>query len=59
MAVAAAIRVDQERFQREGYLVIEEGFDPAADLDPVVHESAARLDEMAADWHSRGPIGCA
>jgi ectoine hydroxylase-related dioxygenase (phytanoyl-CoA dioxygenase family) len=59
MAVAAAIRVDQERFQREGYLVIEDVFDPAKDLDPVVDEYAAQLDETAADWHGRGLIDSA
>ena len=56
MAAASAIRVDRARFEREGYLVIEDVFDPAGDLDPVVHEYAARLDEMAADWHARGLI---
>src|SRR5258707_14260112 len=56
MAVASAIRVDQERFQREGYLVIEDLFDPAEDLDPVVDEYAAQLDETAVDWHARGLI---
>ena len=59
MAVASAIRVDQEAFEREGYLVIEDVFDPAADLDPVVQEYAARLDEMAADSHARGLIDSA
>src|SRR5438477_3463426 len=56
MAATSAIRVDQARFEREGYLVIEDVFDRAGDLDPVVHEYAARLDEMAADWHARGLI---
>ena len=57
MAVTSPIRVDRERFAREGYLVIEDVFDPAADLDPVVHEYAAQLDEIAADhdwvWNSK------
>jgi len=52
----AAIRVDQERFEREGYLVIEDVFDPAADLDPVVREYERQLDEIASDWHARGLI---
>src|SRR5881396_802766 len=56
MPVASAIRVDRASFEREGYLVIEDVFDPAADLDPVVHEYAAQLDELAADWHARGLI---
>ena len=59
VAVASAIRVDRESFEREGYLVIEDVFDPAGDLDPVVQEYAARLDELAADWHARGLIDSA
>ena len=56
VAVTSAIRVDRQRFAREGYLVIENVFDPSADLDPVVREYAAQLDEIAADWHARGLI---
>ena len=56
MAIASAIRVDRERFEQDGYLVIEDVFDPMADLDPVVHEYARQLDEVAADWHARGLI---
>jgi len=55
MAVASEIQVDRERFEREGYLVIEEVFDPTRDLDPVVQEYAARLDQMAVDWYAAGP----
>jgi hypothetical protein len=54
MAVAPATRVDRERFEREGYLLIDDVFDPAADLDPVVDEYAARLDELAGEWHAQG-----
>ncbi len=54
--VAGAIRVDRERFEQEGYLLIEDVFDPAADLDPVVDEYAAQLDGLAADWSDRGLI---
>jgi phytanoyl-CoA hydroxylase len=53
VAMASAIRVDRERFERDGYLVIENVFDPAADLDPVVREYDRQLDEIAADWHAR------
>ena len=59
MAVASAIRVDRARFEREGYLVIEDVFDPTADLDPVVQEYAAQLDEMAAEWYAKGLIDSA
>ena len=56
VVVSSAVRVDRETFERQGYLVIDDVFDPAADLDPVVHEYAARLDEMAARWHAEGLI---
>src|SRR5437016_13848362 len=59
MPVASAIRVDREIFEREGYLVIEDVFDPAGDLEPVVQEYAAQLDEIAADWQARGLIDSA
>jgi hypothetical protein len=57
--VASAIQVDRDRFEREGCLLIDDVFDPEADLDPVVGEYAARLDEMAAEWHTRGLIASA
>src|SRR5207248_1170121 len=47
MTVASPIRVDREAFERDGYVVIENVFDPAPDLDPVVQEYAAQLDELA------------
>jgi len=59
MAVASAIRVDRATFERQGYLVIDDVFDPAADLDPVVQEYAARLDHIAADWYAQGLIDSA
>jgi phytanoyl-CoA hydroxylase len=59
VTTTSAIRVDRERFAREGYLVIEDVFDPVADLDPVVQEYAARLEQMAADWHAEGLIDSA
>ena len=59
MTLASAIQVDRERFEREGYVVIEDVFDPAADLDPVVEEYAAALDELAAEWHAEGLIDSA
>ena len=56
MAIASPTRVDRERFEQDGYLVIDDVFDPEADLDPVVDEYARQLDEVAADWHARGLI---
>jgi ectoine hydroxylase-related dioxygenase (phytanoyl-CoA dioxygenase family) len=48
--------VDRELFERDGYVVIEDVFDPGADLDPVVEEYAARLDELARQWRANGLI---
>ncbi|MBV9359238.1 MAG: phytanoyl-CoA dioxygenase family protein [Chloroflexi bacterium] len=54
--MASAIPVDRERFEQEGYLLIEQLFDPVADLDPVVLEYTAQLDKLAAEWSARGLI---
>ena len=59
MAVDSAIRVDRETFERDGYIVIENVFDPAADLDPVVQEYATQLDELATLWHAERLIDSA
>jgi ectoine hydroxylase-related dioxygenase (phytanoyl-CoA dioxygenase family) len=52
--MTSAIQVDRERFEREGYLVLDDVFDPVADLDPVVQEYATRLEELTADWYASG-----
>lgn len=59
MAVASPVRVDRERFDREGYLVIEDIFDPEIDLDPVVDEYAKLLDDVAGAWYAQGSIDSA
>src|SRR5262245_44302617 len=56
MQLQESIRVDRERFAEEGFLLVEDVFDPESDLDPVVEEYAARLDELTADWSARGLI---
>ncbi|MGH2369835.1 MAG: phytanoyl-CoA dioxygenase family protein, partial [Chloroflexota bacterium] len=56
MAVATGVRVDVERFQDEGYLVVEDVLDVERDLDPVVEEYTQLLDELAAKWHAEGKI---
>ena len=53
---ASPIRVDREHFEREGYLVIPDVFDPYADLDPVVDEYAERLAMLAGVWAREGLI---
>jgi ectoine hydroxylase-related dioxygenase (phytanoyl-CoA dioxygenase family) len=56
MTTIAPPRVDVQRFEEEGYLLIEDVFDPVRDLDPVVREYTEKLDRVAAEWHARGVI---
>ena len=56
MAAAAAARIDVERFQDQGYLLVEDLLDPDRDLDPVVREYEAVLDRVAAEWRAAGRI---
>lgn len=46
--------VDLETFDEQGFLVVENVFDPANDLDPVVHEYEALLDERVREWYAAG-----
>ncbi len=54
MSVLSPINVDIERFQEEGYLVVDGVFDVDRDLQPVVDEYSALIDELAARWHAEG-----
>jgi phytanoyl-CoA hydroxylase len=56
MVVAAAPKVDLQRFEEEGYLAVENVLDPTLDLDPVVREYEALLDSEIARWHAEGKI---
>jgi phytanoyl-CoA hydroxylase len=48
--------VDLERFEREGFVVLEAVFDPERDLDPVVREYGEVLDRITAEWVAEGRI---
>ena len=50
------VKVDVERFEDQGYLLIDDIFDPVRDLDPVVAEYAAQLDQVATEWHAKGIV---
>jgi phytanoyl-CoA hydroxylase len=54
--MAIATRIDVDAFNEQGYLVVEDVFDPILDLDPVVAEYAALLDELTARWHAEGKL---
>jgi len=44
------------QFEAQGYLVVEDVFDPAQDLDPVVEEYTSVLDQLAQELYDRGEI---
>src|SRR5581483_5533574 len=54
MSVLSPIKVDVERFEEEGYLVVDSVFDVERDLQPVVDEYSALIDELAARWYAEG-----
>jgi hypothetical protein len=56
MTVVTAPKVDLERFQEEGYLVVENVLDVQQDLEPVVAEYMALLDEVVERWQAEGRI---
>jgi hypothetical protein len=56
MAIASPPRVDLERFQEEGYLVVEDVLDMERDVQPVVREYEQVLDEEIDRWHAAGKI---
>ena len=56
----AALTSDQvEQFQREGYLLVENMFDPVADIDPIIAEYQGVLDRLADELYGRGAISSA
>lgn len=47
------------QFHDEGYLVVRDFFDPAADLDPIIREYEGVLDRLAHDLVAAGEISSA
>lgn len=56
MAATLAPAVDVDRFHEQGYLIVEDVLDVELDLEPVVREYTALLDELIASWHAAGTI---
>src|SRR6478735_3320078 len=54
MSGLTAEQVDQ--FQTEGYLLVEDLFDPEQDLAPILAEYAGVLDTLANDLYAEGKI---
>ena len=53
----AFLREEQvAQFRRDGYLIVEDLFDPAEDLDPVIEEYKMVLDKLADELHAKGEI---
>jgi phytanoyl-CoA hydroxylase len=50
--MTTATRVDIATFEEQGFLVVEDALDPQRDLDPVVNEYEALLDELTERWHA-------
>jgi len=48
-----------EQFQEQGYLVVEDVLDLEKDIQPVVDEYTALLDELAERWHAEGKLSSA
>jgi phytanoyl-CoA hydroxylase len=44
------------QFEEQGYLVVEQLFDPVADLDPIIEEYKGVLDRLAEDLYEKGEI---
>ena len=45
-----------DRFEQDGYLVVEGLLDPSADLAPIRAEYAQLLDDLAMKWHQENRI---
>lgn len=56
MAAVLAPKVDVDRFNEDGYLILEDVLDVELDLEPVVREYTALLDDLIAAWHAAGRI---
>lgn len=55
--VRGGLTTDQvERFERDGYLVVEDVIDPASFLDPIVEEFEGVLDRLATSLHADGVL---
>jgi len=57
--MAALTSAQLEQFQREGYLLVENMFDPAVDIDPIIAEYERVLDTLADKLYAQGEISSA
>lgn len=53
----AFLREEQiAQFQRDGYLIVEDLFDPVTDIDPIIEEYHEVLERLANDLYAAGEI---
>src|SRR5215211_9384627 len=45
-----------EQFQREGYLIVENLFDPEEDIEPIIEEYKRVLDKLASELYAKGEV---
>ena len=56
MAINVPARVDPDRFNEEGYLVVEDFFDVERELEPVVAEYMDLLEGLVGRWRAEGTL---
>jgi phytanoyl-CoA hydroxylase len=54
--VASLTRAQLQQFHREGYLLVENLFDPEVDIDPIIAEYEVVLDTLADELYAQGRI---
>jgi phytanoyl-CoA hydroxylase len=51
----ASLTAEQvEQFDREGYLLVENLFDPEADISPIIEEYEEVLDNLSSELYANG-----
>lgn len=45
-----------ERFERDGFVIVEDVLDRQRDLQPILDDYAAHLDALARRWHAEGAL---
>jgi hypothetical protein len=56
MSISSPVRVDIDRFNTEGYVVVEDVLDPERDLDPVMAEYMDLLERLVSQWRAAGTL---
>ncbi len=56
MPISAPPKIDLERFERDGYYIAEDVLDVERDINPVVAEYMALLDELVVRWRQEGKL---